>query len=516
MAVMSLRWLAAAAVCVPAVSAGMGREQVAAGGPIQTPAPEASRTPVVHLETASRAHGGALAARALLGPRSATPTTCRLRGWKIFTVSCLYNTEASAVGLACLTHGLPDLHGLPAVCLYRRHDSHRTLTARRTRVWYRPSFLPGDFWVWRPLDPSFPALTPTCRLALSFSYRRPQAAPAVGASPFPTCDTAAKTYTKCNFSYSDRGEEGSSARETSQRLNDAEVSSDRRRRPEVFLPSTETLPSPSTDDDDWQPIPRREDQRRDQTRLSRKLLGVAATTTFIPSTDSDVCRLALSPFPPRSASSASASSSSCAARTRTIRPPPPMTAAHAGPPGGPGFMGGPPGGPHGLAPPYGSPNPQQHTPPPDMAAMAPPGGAYDPRYSMANPSASPVHSMAPAPGPKMRPPTMKRLAQQPPRAPVYPPHHARHTAAPAPSIPRSSSSSPYNMGPTPGRPPQNGGYVPYPWAPSMDQKHAPVEFAHAEGGMGKSHGVVVKEGPLGRGVGGGVGDFGEGGSWVSG
>jgi hypothetical protein len=40
MVVMSLRWLAATAVWLPAVSAGMGGEHVAPSAPIQTPAPK--------------------------------------------------------------------------------------------------------------------------------------------------------------------------------------------------------------------------------------------------------------------------------------------------------------------------------------------------------------------------------------------------------------------------------------------------------------------------------------------
>lgn len=39
MAVMSLCWLVAASAWLPAVSASLGREQPAPGGPIQTPAP---------------------------------------------------------------------------------------------------------------------------------------------------------------------------------------------------------------------------------------------------------------------------------------------------------------------------------------------------------------------------------------------------------------------------------------------------------------------------------------------
>lgn len=66
MAVMTLRWLAAAAVCVPAVSAGMGLEQIAPGGPVQTPAPKL-KDAGVHLTP--RVVTARPAARALLQKR---------------------------------------------------------------------------------------------------------------------------------------------------------------------------------------------------------------------------------------------------------------------------------------------------------------------------------------------------------------------------------------------------------------------------------------------------------------
>lgn len=145
-----------------------------------------------------------------------------------------------------------------------------------------------------------------------------------------------------------------------------------------------------------------------------------------------------------------------------------MTAANAGPPGGPagpGFMGGPPGGPHGL-PAYG--NPQQPTPPPDMAALA--AGGYDPRYSMAKPPASPVHPM--------QSPHMSVSPSGSP-APVYPGHMQGMGTPPPPQ----QFQQPYNMGPTPPPPQQNGGYVPYPGPPMQQQQpqHAAVELPTQRG-----------------------------------
>jgi hypothetical protein len=68
MAVMSLRWLVAAAASLPAVSAGgMGREQLVPGVPVQTPAPQL-KDAVLHMQF-SPAITARPAARGLLQKR---------------------------------------------------------------------------------------------------------------------------------------------------------------------------------------------------------------------------------------------------------------------------------------------------------------------------------------------------------------------------------------------------------------------------------------------------------------
>ncbi|KAH6617606.1 hypothetical protein F5144DRAFT_396976 [Chaetomium tenue] len=437
MAVMSLRWLAAAAVCVPAVSAGMGREHVAAGGPIQTPAPKL-KDAGVHLTP--RVLTARPAARALLQKRDTN--TCgyvdgNSRSNYVCANSaaqCLYNTEASAVGCCLTTDCL-----IYTACLPYASTDVTTRTdfdSERTRV-----CTDSDL--------------PSCAV---FSYADPSGS--LSGFTIPTCDTAAKTYT---MYFTPTGGESSSARETSA-AEDAESST------AAAAESSSSETSSPTDDDDGNQSPAETSAATSQDPET----GAPSSTPVGPIVGGVVGGVAalgllgLGIF-------------FLLRRKNKNKPPSPaMTAAHAGPPGGPGFMGGPPGGPHGLAPPYGSPNPQQPTPPPDMAAMAAVGagagaGAYDPRYSMAKPPASPVHPMHPS---QMSPHMSVSPSGSP--APVYPPH-MQGTPPPQHPYPQQQQQQPYNMGPTP-PPPQNGGYVPYPGPPMpQQQQHAAVELPTQRG-----------------------------------
>jgi hypothetical protein len=137
MVVMSLRWLAATAVWLPAVSAGMGGEHVAPSAPIQTPAPKL-KDAGVHLTP--RVVTARPAARNLLEKRDTN--TCgyvdgNSRSNYVCShtdAQCLYNTEASAVG-CCLT---TDCMIYTACLPFASSDATRAsdFDSQRTRIWY--------------------------------------------------------------------------------------------------------------------------------------------------------------------------------------------------------------------------------------------------------------------------------------------------------------------------------------------------------------------------------------------
>jgi hypothetical protein len=432
MAVMSLQWLAAAAVWLPAVSAGMGREHAAAGGPIQTPAPKL-KDAGVHLTP--RVLTARPAARGLLEKRDTN--TCgyvdgNSRSNYVCANSeaqCLYNTEASAVGCCLTTDCLIYTACLP----FASSDATRAsdFDAERTRICS---------------DSDLPA----CAV---FSYADPSGS--LSGFTIPTCDTAETTYTM----YFTPTGGSSSTRETSA-TEDSESSTEA-----AAEPSSE--PSTPSEDDDGNQSP----------------AETSATAGSDPETSAEVSSTPVGPIVGGVIGGVAALGLLglgiffLVRRKNKNTASPGMTAAHAGPPGGPGYMGGPPGGPHGL-PGYGN-----QAPPPEMAGMT---GAYD-HYSMAKPPASPVHSMHhphQSPPGQMPSPHMNVSPSGSP-APAYPQHMQGGMGTPPPQQQyHQQQQQPYNMGPTP-PPPQNGngGFVPYPGPPMpmQQQQHAAVELPTQRG-----------------------------------
>lgn len=153
MAVMTLRRLAAVAVWLPAVSAGLEREKPNPWAPIETPGPK----PEAEINLAPAAVTARPAMRALIQKRN--ENTCGYMAGDLseckpcmliilehdpdlFTAAgyvcaassavCLYNTQSSAVG-CCLPTGC----NIYTACLpYESSDATKTLDMDRTRYWY--------------------------------------------------------------------------------------------------------------------------------------------------------------------------------------------------------------------------------------------------------------------------------------------------------------------------------------------------------------------------------------------
>ncbi|AEO64764.1 uncharacterized protein THITE_127746 [Thermothielavioides terrestris NRRL 8126] len=133
MAVMSLRSLVAVSALLPAVSAGLGREQPIPPGAVQTPAPNLKDAGAFQL--LPRVLTAAPAPRGILQKRDTN--TCGYvdgnpRSGYICAApdaECLYNTQASAVG-CCLTTSC----NIYTACLdYTDSDRSSTLNMDRTR-----------------------------------------------------------------------------------------------------------------------------------------------------------------------------------------------------------------------------------------------------------------------------------------------------------------------------------------------------------------------------------------------
>ncbi|KAK4038389.1 hypothetical protein C8A01DRAFT_37633, partial [Parachaetomium inaequale] len=171
MAVMSLRWLVAAAASLPAVSAGLGREQLSPGGPVQTPAPQL-KDAALHMQF-SPVVTARPAARGLLQKR-ATNTCGYLNGdasseyvCSHSEAQCLYNSDASAMG-CCLTTSC----AIYTACLpFASSAATKTFDKERTRYCSNSDL-------------------PSCAV---FSYA--DASGSLAGYTIPTCDSVSTTYT---------------------------------------------------------------------------------------------------------------------------------------------------------------------------------------------------------------------------------------------------------------------------------------------------------------------------------
>ncbi|KAK4133865.1 hypothetical protein BT67DRAFT_449958 [Trichocladium antarcticum] len=159
MAVMTLRRLAAVAVWLPAVSAGLEREKPNPWAPIETPGPK----PEAEINLAPAAVTARPAMRALIQKRN--ENTCGYMAGDLTagyvcaasSAVCLYNTQSSAVG-CCLPTGC----NIYTACLpYESSDATKTLDMDRTRYCSdstKPFCAPLSF-----TDPTFTGYTiPSC------------------------------------------------------------------------------------------------------------------------------------------------------------------------------------------------------------------------------------------------------------------------------------------------------------------------------------------------------------------
>ncbi|KAG7286823.1 hypothetical protein NEMBOFW57_009140 [Staphylotrichum longicolle] len=378
MAVISLCWLVAASAWLPAVSASLGREQPAPGGPIQTPAPnlkEPARALAVRAVT-QPPH-----ARALLQKRD-TNTCGYVNGNSMSgyvcnhsLAQCLFNTEASAVG-CCLTTSC----NIYTACLpYASSAATTTVNMDRTRYCSDSRY-------------------PYCAV---LSYADPTGS--LSGYTIPTCDSTSTTY---KFYFSAFGANTPTSRSSS-RLTLTTVSSE--------SSSSETSSSSSRSASDTTspaPVPVTSSATPDpgsSTPVGPIVGGVVGGVAALGLIGLGVFFLV---------------------RRKKQDPASPPAAPPPAPAPAQGFM----------PPPGQGPYPNQ-TPPPNMGIVPGAPGAFDPRYSMAKPpmatSVNPVQGPPMSPmtvTPTGSPPPLYQPQMQPMGPPMGmatpPPHHAMGTPPP--------------------------------------------------------------------------------------
>ncbi|KAK4151588.1 hypothetical protein C8A00DRAFT_35735 [Chaetomidium leptoderma] len=434
MAVTSLRWLVAASAWLPAVSAGLGREQPRPGGPIQTQAPSLKDA---ELQLVPRVLTARPAPRAELRKRD-TRTCGYVNGNSMSgyvcansAAQCLYNSDASAVG-CCLTTSC----NIYTACMpYASSD----VSFDRDRTRYCSE---SD--------------SPSCAALV---YADPTNS--LSGYTIPSCGSVATTYNLYFSSFGANTPSTSSTR-SSLSLTTASTKSSE-------ASSSEASSSSSDNDND-----------------SNNTRAPAATS----SSDAPNPEAAGSSSPPIGPIVGGVVGGVAALallglgiffllrrKNHAEGSPPP------GPPGGPApsFMPPPGQGPYpNQTPPPGqgpylnqSPPPGQgpyphHTPSPDHMAVP---GAFDPRYSVS--MASPMQGQS-----HMSPPSMTMSVSGSP-SPVYPAHmQPMGGGSPQPMGLGVGTPPPPPMGmggtpPPSGYGPQNGQFAPYPGPPMHMQQPGP-------------------------------------------